>query len=319
MENTLTNMVLIFNPTAAKGTALEKFQPIVDSLNQLGFQIEYMITEYVGHARELAYSVVEKKRSSKYMLVAAGGDGTIHEVVNGLMEAHASGFILPTFSVIPIGRGNDFAYGIGLRGSWSDTLELFTQGTFAQLDIGQIIGGDYPQGKFFANGVGIGFDTRVGLEANKMTWVKGFLSYVFGALKTFLIYPKAPYFVIRFNEQIIQQQSHQVSIMNGQRMGGAFFMAPEGSMFDGQLDLCLAGKLGRISMAKALAMFMKGTQKDHPQILFGRSFEFSLFAPQGGMLCHADGETICLDGSELTVRVLPGAITCFIPQNSRGE
>lgn len=91
-------------------------------------------------------------------------------------------------------------------------------------------------------------------------------------------------------------------------------MAPEGSMFDGQLDLCIAGNLGRLAMAKALGMFTKGTQKDHPQITFARSQEFSIFAPQGGILCHADGETICLDGTELIVRVIPGVLRVYIPQ-----
>ena len=94
------------------------------------------------------------------------------------------------------------------------------------MDVGRITGGDYPKGRYFANGVGIGFDTIVGLEAAKLKKVHGFMAYVIGAARTFLIYPKAPLVRLAHDNGLIEQESHQISIMNGKRMGGTFFMAP---------------------------------------------------------------------------------------------
>ena len=110
-----------------------------------------------------------------------------------------------------------------------------------------------------------------------------------------------------------------MSIMNGKRMGGAFFMAPNSVNRDGLLDYCMAGFLTRRDMVGLIVRYTKGTQEGHPKIETGRSSRFSITAARGGLVVHADGETICTDGKSLLVECLPSrlSIVCRAERPSR--
>jgi diacylglycerol kinase family enzyme len=87
-------------------------------------------------------------------------------------------------------------------------------------------------------------------------------------------------------------------------MGGGFMMAPTALTDDGLLDLCIAGELSRLGILKLIPQFMKGTQSTHPQIKTGNAIKVRVVALEGGLPTHADGETICTAGKELTVEVI---------------
>lgn len=215
--------MVIYNPTAGKGAAAERI-PLTESLLKArGLDYDLRVTQGVWHAAELAR---EAARGGYQVVVAAGGDGTVNEVVNGLMLSLERGDRPPTLAVLSIGRGNDFSYGADVPPDLEGCVELLAAGTTRSMDVGRVSGGDYPQGRYFGNGIGVGFDTIVGLEAAKLRHVHGFMAYVIGALRTFVIYPEAPEARVEHDGGLIEQQSHQISIMNGKRMGGTFFMAP---------------------------------------------------------------------------------------------
>ena len=107
------------------------------------------------------------------------------------------------------------------------------------MDVGLISGGDFPKGRYFGNGVGIGFDAIVGLEAAKMKHFHGAVPYIIRALKTLVVLPKAPTVEISFKDKQQVITPALISIMNGKRMGGAFFMASDGDMSDGLLNLTI--------------------------------------------------------------------------------
>jgi len=177
------------------------------------------------------------------------------------------------------------------------------------MDVGRIRGGWYPKGRYFGNGIGIGFDTIVGLEAAKAGWAPGALGYAYGALKTFLLFPLPPRLRIRYGEKLYEGRSNQISIMNGRRMGGAFFMAPKADNSDGLLDLCMPEKaLSRREMARALLQYTRGTQIHNPIFRLDAGSGFSIEAVEGVLICHADGETISTDAGELHVECIPGAL-----------
>jgi YegS/Rv2252/BmrU family lipid kinase len=297
--------LIVYNPTAAMGRAAERLPEAKDLLSLMGLDYEIRLTEGVWHAAELA---LEAGREGFGVVVAAGGDGTANEVLNGLMLSLARGDAIPEMAVLSIGRGNDFSYGAGIPQDLGLCVEVLARGEGRPIDVGRISGGDYPGGRYFGNGVGIGFDTIVGLEAAKMKHVHGFMSYVLGALRTFVEYPPAPYVRLAYDGGVIEQKSHQVSIMNGKRMGGTFFMAPEADNHDGLLDLCMAGELTRRDMVGLMLAYTKGTQASNPKIRTVRSSRYEISAPKGGLVAHADGETICRNGSFLLIECLPSPV-----------
>jgi diacylglycerol kinase (ATP) len=297
--------LVIYNPIAGKGKAAERIPEVEALFAERGLEYELRLTTGVWHAAELAR---EAAREGFGVVVAAGGDGTVNEVVNGLMLAAERGEALPAMGVLTVGRGNDFAYGADVPAELPACVEALAAGDARPMDVGRVVGGDYPKGRYFGNGIGIGFDTIVGLEAAKLKHVHGFMAYVIGALRTFIIYPTAPEVRLRHDGGEIVQKSHQISIMNGKRMGGTFFMAPQASNHDGLFDLCMAEELSRGDMIGLIARYTKGSQAGHPKIKIGRSSRFSIAAPQGGLVVHADGETICVNGSSLEIECLGGRI-----------
>ncbi|MBN1413229.1 MAG: diacylglycerol kinase family lipid kinase [Spirochaetales bacterium] len=296
---------LIINPISGKGSAALRIPLIKALFEKYSLDYELVTTERVGHAAELA----ERASGEKYKaVIAAGGDGTANEVLNGLMKARMKGRGIPAMGIIPLGRGNDFAYGVNVPADPEEVCRIIAEEKMFPMDVGRIVGGFYPEGRFFGNGVGIGFDAVVGLEAAKMKNVHGFLAYVLGAAKTFFLFPEPPELEIECNGAVLKQKSPQISIMNGKRMGGTFFMAPESSYNDGLLDLMVVNQVNRLEMAKIIGLITKGTQRSHQKVRTDRSSRILIRSRTGRMVTHADGETICLDGRELKIECLPAQL-----------
>jgi YegS/Rv2252/BmrU family lipid kinase len=306
---------IIVNPTSGRGMG-EQSYPIIDhELKKLGLDYEMCRTEAPGHAIQLA----KQAAGDGYdVVVAAGGDGTLNEVLNGLMCASSSREARPALGVIPIGRGNDFCFGVDIPSDIEVVCQLLAGGECRPIDVGFVRGGDYPEGRYFGNGVGIGFDAVVGFEALKLKKLGGFPSYIVAALKTILLYYQAPTVKIEMNGTAYTQPALMVSIMNGRRMGGGFMMAPDGSMDDGLFDLVVAGQVSRPGILALLPRFMMGTQAGHPAITTDRMDGIKVTAIDGTLPAHADGETLSTSGQELDIIILPKALQ-VIGSDHEGE
>jgi diacylglycerol kinase family enzyme len=121
---------------------------------------------------------------------------------------------------------------------------------------------------------------------------------------------------IEYDEATITQPSLMVSIMNGRRMGGGFMMAPNAQTDDGLLDLCIAGQLSRLGILALIPKFMKGTQAGNPAIKTGRTQKVHVTAVNGVLPAHADGETLCTEGNELSIDLLKQPINILCGQKS---
>ncbi len=291
----------IINPIAGLGSGKLAFPEINRLAIENSVDCDIVSTEYAGHAIGLAKGAASDGYET---VVAVGGDGTSNEVLNGLMQAWNLGYRSSKMGIIGIGRGNDFAYGFGIPSGLLPGFQVIQQGKHHFMDVGYITGGDYPQGRYFGNGVGIGFDAVVGFEALKLTHLHGFMNYVVAALRTIFLFFNAPLVKIEYDDKVITQPSLMVSIMNGRRMGGGFMMAPEAKTDDGMLDLCIAGQLSRIGILTMIPRFMKGTQGTQPQIKTARAAKVHVTALDGSLPAHADGETICKAGKELWLEII---------------
>lgn len=295
---------IIYNPVASGGNAGKSLPKVEALLRERGFDYDLVLTQRIGHAEELACEAVKEGRQ---LLVAAGGDGTFNETLNGLMDARNNGSVLPALGVLPVGRGNDFSFGMGIPHDLELACDVLAQGKQRRIDIGRVCGGDFPQGRYFGNGVGLGFDTVVGFEAAKVKWL-GAGSYLVALVKTIFKYNHAPVYEISLDGVTQTQPFLMVSIMNGRRMGGAFMMAPDGDPSDGYFNLCLAGDVPQARILPTALKFIKGTQAESPLVKMARGRSVRVRAVGGSIPAHADGETICVAGQSIEIEIIPAAL-----------
>jgi YegS/Rv2252/BmrU family lipid kinase len=296
---------IILNPTAGKGKAAKQYPKIERFLQERGRQFEILLTRGPGDALDMARNL---PLGADDAVVAAGGDGTCNEVVNGLLTRQTPPAQPPIFGILPIGRGNDFSSTPGIPENVEQALEILTGRKLRPLDAGFVKGGFFPEGRYFVNGVGIGFDTKVGFEAAKMKIQSG-LAYAVGALISIIRYEPSPLIRIRYGEQETTVPAVIVSVVNGRRMGGCFYMGPNALLDDGQLDICFVRRPpSRLRLIKIVLHYPKGTQSQCEGVFTGRASVFHLTALEGGMAAHCDGETVCYDGTELEIRCVPGAL-----------
>lgn len=297
--------LIIVNPTSGRGFAGKSIPKIEALLKSHNLAYDLVQTERPWHAAELTERAAREKVD---VVVVASGDGTANEAINGLMRARAAGFNHTAIGLLPVGTGNDFAYGMGVRGTLEENIALLAKDTRKWMDIGKVSGGDYPEGRYFGNGVGIGFDAYVGFVAANIRWTRGVLAYLIAALETIFVYFQAPTVRIEYEDQRIEQEALMVSVMNGQRMGGGFFMAPNGLPYDNTFDLCIAGAPGKLRILQLLPTFMNGTQASQPEIKTGRAVKVTVTALKGTLPAHCDGETLCKEGQSLSIELVPHAL-----------
>jgi diacylglycerol kinase (ATP) len=301
----MTQYKIIVNPISGRGSGAAAIPQLTQLLEQYQLNFDLVQTRYPWHAAELAQQAVEQ---GFQVVVAVGGDGTLNEVINGLMLAKDNQKGEAALGVISVGRGNDFAFGAGIPPEMEQAVQILSNDQRQWIDVGFVAGGDYPNGRYFGNGVGVGFDAVVGFEALKMKRLHGFPSYLIAALKTIFLYYHAPKVLIEFDSQALELNTLMISIMNGRRMGGGFHMAPRAQMNDSLFDLCIAKQVSRPKIITLIPRFMKGDQANHPAIQTAQTRCLTIRALQGSLPVHADGETICIAGQELEITILPRQI-----------
>jgi YegS/Rv2252/BmrU family lipid kinase len=299
-----SKFLVILNPIAGKGKAIKEYPKIDRFLKERHVEYEIVVTKGPGHAREIA-----RDCPGQSIVVAAGGDGTNNEVINGLLTRKESAPEPPLFGIIPVGRGNDFACSARVPENLDQALEILMRKEIYSLDAGLVTGGYFPEGRYFVNGVGIGFDTKVGFEAAKMKSIHSALSYALGAVINIARFEPSPLLEIDCDGKIMTFPAIIVSVVNGRRMGGMFYMGPHASLNDGLFDICaVRHPASRRRLIQIVLRYPKGTQEECEETFMGRGLRFRLRALEGGMAAHCDGETVCEDGKELTISCRPGAL-----------
>ncbi|MBN2417732.1 diacylglycerol kinase family lipid kinase [bacterium] len=306
----MSKIRIIVNPSAGQGHAVKLVPQVEKTLSELRVDHSVVYTERVMHAAELAMQAA----GEGYDIVAAmGGDGTANEVLNGLMAYRKKHGKTAALAVIGAGRGNDFAYGAGLPSSLEEDCRLLQQGKRRSIDIGSVTVDDAKEARCFGNGIGMGFDTVVGFEAAKMKHLTGFPAYLVAALKTLFFYFTPPTVRIKLDDDEFTQPALMVSVMNGQRMGGGFYMAPDGKNDDGLLDYCIVGYPSKLRILALMLKFMKGTQAAEKEVRTGRTRRIEITALEGSLPAHGDGETLCEEGKSIVAEIIPAALDVIVP------
>jgi diacylglycerol kinase (ATP) len=302
--------LLIVNPISGRGFAGRSLPVIEQEMKKHNLDYKLVLTERPWHAADLAEQAA---REGYDAVVVASGDGTANETLNGLMRAKNAGFDKTAMGQIAVGTGNDFAYGMNIPGGVEIGCKILAENYRRLMDVGIVTGGDYPNGRYFGNGVGIGFDAATNFVAAKIRWTRGLLLYLIAAIENIFVYYKAPTVRLQYEGKELTQPSLMISIMNGRRMGGGFFMAPNGDPADGWFDLCIAHSASQLRIFGLIPYFMKGTQATQKEVKMDKGRKVVATAISGTLPVHCDGETVCVEGKELTVELLQAQIE-FITQ-----
>jgi YegS/Rv2252/BmrU family lipid kinase len=301
---------VILNPAAGHGNGARLLPSIEAALIRHGLDYDLVCTDSPGHAIDLTSQAVQ---DGVDLIVAAGGDGTLNEVVNGLMRSKLTSCNQPTLGVLCAGRGNDFSGSLGIPKDIDQGCQLLKLGQSRLLDIGRVTGGIHPEGRYFINCVGVGFDAVGTIEAAKLPVWGGFFSFLIAILKTIFLYNHAPLATIEYGDQTLKQRSLMISIMNGRRLGGGFIMAPDSLPDDGLLDLCIAEQMSSFQILRLVPHFMHGTQASQKTIKTGRAARIKIVALDGPLPTQTDGEIISTEGRSLLVEVLTRQIKVICP------
>jgi diacylglycerol kinase (ATP) len=300
---------VIVNPQADRGESIKSLPQVEELLKKNGIQYDLAITERPLHGVDLTQQAIADGYD---VIIAAGGDGTANEVINGFMRARSNGKVKAAMGIIPIGRGNDFAYSMGAPTEVEAAIDAIKQDHRKSVDIGLVSGGLYPEGRYIGNGIGIGFDAVVGFVAARHKHLTGFISYLWAALKTIFLYYKAPQVKIELDNEEIVMDALMVSVMNGRRMGGGFMMAPDGVPDDGLMNLCIANQVSQIKCLILLPKFMNATQFSDKDIRGAQSRRVVVTALKGTLPVHGDGETIALDADRIVMELFPKQIDLIV-------
>jgi len=292
---------LIVNPNADMGNAWRQasdLRPVVEAAGGA----DWSGTVYPTHATELARQAAE---AGYELVIAAGGDGTVHEVVNGLMQVPRAR--RPRLGVVPLGSGNDFAHAVGITAPTpAQALHQVLQGVPRRIDIGRVED-EHGRVEFFDNTFGIGFDATVTIRSHKLPVVRGFLMYLIAVLQTILLDNAAPRLRFVSDRESWEAPKLMLVICNGPREGGGFLVAPEAVMDDGLFHYACIDQVSRPKMFRIVPEVMRGTHGRFDYVRMGTLQRLELHSDRP-LAIHLDGEIFAGPGSDvrrLKVELLP--------------
>ena len=234
-------------------------------------------TDRPGHGQELA---TEAARQGATHVVAVGGDGTVHEVANGLLCTKTDAAL----GVVPIGSGNDFAKLVGQFGY--DPARAVARLVTAQsrrFDAGRVLG------EWFVNSVGFGFGPAVVKRRNTMHHLRGFLSYLVPIVQTFFKF-KPPLFDVAAPGFRERGYMMMVEVCNGTTAGGSYRFAPDADPADGKLDVCLIRRVSLPRFLLAIPRVMRGSHVTMREVALIKTAKLVIRAPEEPLMLHTDGE-----------------------------
>lgn len=288
---------VILNPAAGRGAWARAWPAVRAVLQDAGARVELAETARHGHAVELAGAAA---RAGWPAVVAMGGDGTVHEVVNGLLRASDGEAATAALGIVPAGSGNDFALLAGIARDPAEAARRIVSGAERRVDAGRV--GD----RWFTNGVGVGLDARVAVEANRNRRLRGIGIYLWAlarVLRTF----RPPVMRVEIDGEVIERPLTLATVGNGGRHGGGFWICPAARIDDGMLDVCVCDGLGTLRILRFLPKVLRGTHVGESCVHM-RTARHVRITSDTPLPVHADGEILSEAARELEIEIAPGCL-----------
>jgi YegS/Rv2252/BmrU family lipid kinase len=251
------------------------------------------------------------------VIVAAGGDGTVNEVLNGMAQATSDGEVIGQLAACPIGTGNDFADMSGAKRGVKALVERIAAGRTRLVDIGRGVftSSSRQLTRYFDNNVGLGFEAQVTVDSNRIKALSGPLRYLVAVFKA-LRYYTSPQMEISWKNAANewQHRSHpafMVSLGNSRRTGGLFYVTPDAILDDGLLDLAIVPDKKKSEVLMLLPKTFSGAHRNDPTIFFDRCLEVKVSSTRP-VPVHLDGEVVMDDVSSAHVEILPRRLEIIV-------
>lgn len=277
----LSVLHVVVNPASGGGRGARRGEQIDARLRALGLEPNIHHTNAPAHAVDLARNLA---RAGADVVVAAGGDGTIHEVANGLLTSGTAAAL----AVIPFGTGNDFAKLVPGANSIDGACAVIARGSLARFDAGHAA---WDSGaEFFVNAMGTGIDVEVVRQIHKLPHMPGPLKYLLGLFRALAVYDpislSADLGVERLDRTVMM-----MAVGNGVCQGGGFYLTPAASPQDERLDLCVVDAIPLWRVPPVLARVLRGTHARDAAVTM-RRFERVRFEANGAspLYFQLDGE-----------------------------
>ena len=290
---------VILNPYANRWRAGSRLEAVRAAFAVVALQPDIVQTTKPGEAIELARTAVTQGYD---VVVAAGGDGTLSEVANGLLRAAGAGQTIP-FGILPIGTANDFSDMVGLPRDLTAAVQLIAAGQTRQIDAGWV------NDHFFINNCAVAMEPMITLENIRMKRLSGELRYIVALLRG-LVKLKAWHMQVRWDDGGHDGPAYLLSVCNGPRTGG-FYMAPDAAVDDGLFDFVFAPEVSKLTVLSILVRLFRKTHIFHPQVVYGRTRHISITSTPGTPI-HADGEIIAEAATQIEYKILPGKLTLLV-------
>lgn len=287
---------IILNPTAGRGAAGRAADRVARAFRHHGWTADLERTTAPGHAVTLARQAATA--GARHVIVV-GGDGTVHEVANGLLAGTSEAAL----AVVPQGSGDDFAK---LLGTWrldpERAVARIVTAPRRRFDVGRA------GNEFFVNSCGVGFGTAVIRARNAMPGLTGFLSYLVPALRTFATF-QPPHLAVQSAEHREAGAMMMVEVCNGTTAGGSYRFAPAADPADGLLDVCVIRQVSLPRFLLALPRVMRGSHTGMREFAGFATRRVTLKSPDTPIVLHLDGELRDMGSRECVIEVLPGRLT----------
>ncbi len=304
--------LVIYNPISGHGRAASFLPAVETELRALGMPFDLAGTRESLHAVQLAW---EAPAQGYERVLAMGGDGLVHEIINGLMRASGEGETIP-LGIIPLGNGNDFNKMIPTparigeaHNDWRAALKRICLGETRLFDVGRITGDHplpgHPHPQYFHNGMDIGFGAQVAKDVRTLpSFLNSTAMYFTGALRALISYDLPRVKVTLADGTTFEQVITMLAVANGRCVGGGFWIAPNALADDQQFDVMIGSGLDRLGILGILPRVMKGTHLTHPAVRMERSTRVVIDSPDP-LVIEADGEIPFLEAHHLEIDVIP--------------
>jgi len=283
----------IINPYAGKGITGRLWPEVKKNLDKLSPEITYDFTQYPGHASTLARDI---KRIGVDGVIAVGGDGTINEVINGLVDSN-----LP-LGIIPTGTGNDLSRTLGIPQDPFEAVIILAQAKLTEINLGEV------NGTYFVNVASVGFDAAVAGLVNKRRFLKGKAAY-YGAILLNIIRNRHYNLSISLDGNIIEKKCTLVAIANGKYYGAGQKIAPQADYTDDLFDVVIIASAPRVDILKTLPGIKDGRHLRSPYVNIYKA-KIVTVSSGGYAPAQADGEL--LEGLPQTFKISEKKLKIFM-------
>lgn len=299
---------VIINPTSGNGTAKKKWITIYNELIKQKFNFDFSLTEYKKHSVTLIEKAI-KQGITKFICV--GGDGTLHNMVNGILSLNPVNISAIKIGIIPVGTGNDWVKTYKISKNLKKAIQIIKAEFTIKQDIGKLLINENNSTIYFNNLAGIGFDGYVVNKVHKFKYL-GFLAYLTGALLSIASYNKSA-LKISFNNTEIREKTLMLLIGICKYSGGGMQLTKNANPTDGLFDISHINKIGLFTLLGNIGGLFNGKITNHKLVTNYKTSKLNIKDLDTHITyIQADGELV--GSGSFEAEIIPTALNFIVPK-----